>query len=687
MKTIQNSIIIGFFLFCNFCYSQENITQKFKSDSLSFLDGNNQLKSFIGSYPKELHDSLLSVLINESHTYNIPKLEAITCYRLASIRKNHVLVIEIDSLVNHSISILKTLKDSIGIAYCRLFLGIYHCSRNSILAKEHTSLALNTFLTNKDTLGMAECFNNIGKIFSQSGNLILAEEKFEQAFALCKNSQNYSKYTTPYEFNLGNILLRKEEYEKALNVFGDLENKYSKTRNTSQKEFLYNSISYCYTKLGDFATAEKYLKLAIDINKETNNLNSLAKNYRNLSVNYIQKGSYELALIYANKSLQLNTDPTLKRSIYSDLNQAYTFLLKPDSAWQYAEKYMYISDSLAEIALSEELLMYEAEFKSKEKDKEIELLQVQQELNAAKLKSRNTAIYSIGAFAFVLLVLGSFLAVQRKQLRKSNKTITKSRKKLAIANSNLHISNKAREKLLSIIAHDLRGPVGGLKELLDLYIEMDQFDQEEIKTLLSAVRESSSSTYHLLENLLSWANTQRGDILVNTETVNVKEIIDNTTQVLHYSSYSKHITINTIIPSNLNVQADHNLLRVVLRNLISNAIKFSSQFGTIQIHAEQKSNCVIISVKDAGEGMSRKEIATIFEKKEEFFVNEGNSGNKGSGLGLILCKEFVEKMDGKIWVDEECSDGCKFNFSLPVGQIKTKAKTFAPEKEFIQTKS
>ncbi len=681
MNFFQHVFIVGFLCFSPHIGSQNTIINLFKSDTLTFLEGNNKLKLQINNYSPEKQDSILNVFISESQEGHIPKLEAASYYRLANIQKNYALANEIDSLINRSIFILKTIKDSVGIAYCELFLGKYLFNINSIKANLYTNHALNTFISNKDTLGMAECFNNIGKIYSETGNYQFAEIKFEQALKLCYNSMDYKKYTIPYQLNLGVVLIKKEDFRKALDEFLDLEIKISESDNYNQKEFLYNNISSCYRELNNLILAEKYLKLAIEINENSNNTKSLANNYHNLTTLYITKGEYNLAISCAHQSLNFNNNKDTKLSalIFKNLNQAYTFLLNPDSAWYYDLKYRTISDSLSQIAMSEELLKYEAEFKSKEKDKEIELLQVQQELNAAKLKSRNTVIYTIGAFAFILLVLGSFLAVQRKQLRKSNKIITKSRKKLAIANSNLHISNKAREKLLSIIAHDLRGPVGGLKELLDLYIEMDQFDHEEIKSLLSAVRESSASTYHLLENLLSWANTQRGDILVDTETVNVKEIIDNTTQVLHYSSFTKHITLNTIIPSNLNVHADHNLLRVVLRNLISNAIKFSSQFGTIQIRAEQKSNSVIISVKDAGEGMSRKEIATIFEKKEEFFVNEGNSGNKGSGLGLILCKEFVEKMDGKIWVDEECSDGCKFNFSLPVGQIKTKANAFASE--------
>lgn len=231
--------------------------------------------------------------------------------------------------------------------------------------------------------------------------------------------------------------------------------------------------------------------------------------------------------------------------------------------------------------------------------------------------------------------------------------------------ADLSALNTSKDKFFSIIAHDLRSPFTtflGFTEMLDE--EFDTLPQEEMQTIVSFMRKSASNLYQLLENLLEWSLLHRD--ITPFAPIQTKLIphVNSCIEIMHDSAAKKDIIITSSIPEEISVTADIHMLQTVIRNLISNAIKFTHRGGTVHISAETKSEqIVVISVKDTGIGIEANVIPTLF-LIDTNSKTKGTDGEVSTGLGLILCKEFVEKHNGKIWVESEAGKGSTFYFSL-----------------------
>ncbi len=232
--------------------------------------------------------------------------------------------------------------------------------------------------------------------------------------------------------------------------------------------------------------------------------------------------------------------------------------------------------------------------------------------------------------------------------------------------SQLRELNSTKDKLFSIIAHDLRSPFNTILGLSELLIENSKdFEVAKSEEYLRIINSSAQNTLTLLDNLLNWARAQTGKIIYKPEKVKLSPIVTEILDISNSSAKIKNISLNYTQTDNIEVYADINMLKTVLRNLISNAIKFTYPDGEIAITAVQNQNKVEISVSDNGVGMSKETQGNLF-CIDMNITTTGTAAEKGSGLGLILCKEFIEKQGGKIWVKSELGKGSAFIFSLPL---------------------
>jgi PAS domain S-box-containing protein len=225
--------------------------------------------------------------------------------------------------------------------------------------------------------------------------------------------------------------------------------------------------------------------------------------------------------------------------------------------------------------------------------------------------------------------------------------------------------NATKDKLLSIIAHDLRSPFSSIIGFSDLLGKnLRKYDIEESEKFIELINTSAKHTLNLLDNLLDWAKAQTGQIDFNPEQLKLQPIIRELVDVFEPSARIKSISLNRLQSKVLAAYADRNMLKTILRNLISNAIKFTHVEGTIDIYAISDSECVEITVADNGVGMVEEIRNKLFETDKNP-TTSGTANEKGSGLGLMLCKEFVEKHGGRIWVKSELGKGSEFKFTLP----------------------
>jgi signal transduction histidine kinase len=244
----------------------------------------------------------------------------------------------------------------------------------------------------------------------------------------------------------------------------------------------------------------------------------------------------------------------------------------------------------------------------------------------------------------------------------------KSEEALKESETQLRELNVTKDKLFSIIAHDLRSPFNSILGFSELLIEnAKNSDIVESEMHSRIINSSAKNTLILLDNLLDWAKSQTGQISFKPEKINLLSIIQEIIESSNLMAKIKNISLNLIQSEEIEAYADANMVKTVLRNLISNAIKFTNPGGNINVNGISEQNQVEISISDNGIGMNDETRKKLFDISSNITFL-GTTKEKGSGLGLVLCKEFVERLGGHIWVESEEGKGSDFRFSLPLNK-------------------
>jgi len=257
------------------------------------------------------------------------------------------------------------------------------------------------------------------------------------------------------------------------------------------------------------------------------------------------------------------------------------------------------------------------------------------------------------------------LAVSRAQIEEEAARYIQINIQLEESEAKLKESNATKDKFFSIIGHDLKNPLFVIQSMSEiLETEFDEITPEERLEFIRAIRESSKNAFSLLEDLLHWARCQTGRIDYNPEPVHLKQLAAKCISLLEAHAIKKNIHLINAVDATHILLADKFMVETVIRNLTSNALKFTPEGGTVKINSKPVDNFIQISVEDTGIGLSESDKQKLFRidvKNSEI----GRSKEKGTGLGLILCKEFVEKHGGKIWVESELEKGSQFIFTIP----------------------
>jgi signal transduction histidine kinase len=253
-------------------------------------------------------------------------------------------------------------------------------------------------------------------------------------------------------------------------------------------------------------------------------------------------------------------------------------------------------------------------------------------------------------------VLGIFEDITDRKLREEE---------IILKNDLLQAMNAEKDKFFSIIAHDLRSPLSAFVAATQILTEeIQSMNIDEIKNITLSMKSSATNIYTLLENLLEWSRLRRGGLDFVPEKLNLREKVNDCIDVLSESARKKAIQINVAIPAEIVICADNHMIDTVVRNLVSNAIKFTRVGGKIRVEALSFDSHVELKVIDSGIGMTDELKRKLFLLSEKT-SRPGTEGESSTGLGLLLCKEFIEKHGGKIWVESKVENGSTFTFSIP----------------------
>lgn len=258
-------------------------------------------------------------------------------------------------------------------------------------------------------------------------------------------------------------------------------------------------------------------------------------------------------------------------------------------------------------------------------------------------------------------------------------TISKQNKELLELNAGLEAKveertkqleelNATKDKFFSIIAHDLKNPFNTLMGFSELLLEnMEMYNEKQLQEYIGIIFETARTSYNLLENLLNWSRSQTGNLKMNRIQIDLNDIVTTNISLLENNAAKKQILLQSNLDENITAYADKNMIDTIIRNLITNAIKYTSEDGIITVNAEVSDSFVLVCIADTGVGIKPEALKNLF-RIDQNNSTKGTANETGTGLGLILCKEFIEKNKGKIWAESEAGKGSRFFFTIPMAE-------------------
>ncbi|HUX54329.1 MAG TPA: tetratricopeptide repeat-containing sensor histidine kinase, partial [Williamwhitmania sp.] len=496
----------------------------------------------------------------------------------------------------------------------------------------------------KDNTLKARSLNSIATAYQMLGNNREAESNFSKALILYQSNRD-DKGLAIVRNNLGNFYLAQNKRHEALTNFY-IASKINKATGNKLAEGL------CYRKIGEIYLSQNLTGKADSALKASLALGIATRNFEHLKNTYL--ALYNLAL--------KNNDIKQALSSYIAFSQYQDSIAKTKT-----------SEELMDARLTMELDRKKSDIQKIEN--EIEILRKEALLQESELRQQRYLRIFLVSISLVLIAFG-FVLLRANRLKKQKTALLQERfdlvnstnEKLAKSESELITLNQTKDKFFSIIAHDLKNPFNALMGFSELLKEnAASLSTQEVVSYGQTINDASQRLYKLLENLLQWARTQTGKIPFTPTTFPINEAISQNINLQELNAASKSISLEVETIESFQVFADWEMVNTVLRNLISNAIKFTPPKGRVAISTVKKADKVEVSISDSGIGMSEEDRQKLF-RIDVHYTTKGTNEEEGTGLGLIICKEFIEKQGGEIWVSSTQGVGTTFFFTLPINK-------------------
>lgn len=522
-------------------------------------------------------------------------------------------------------------------------------------------------LCENDPETTAKLLSNIAMAHSRMRNLSDAIGYYRRALVLNSSIRNIDGMTINLN-GVGEIYKLKHQPDSALANY--LKAKSLVTENTYLQAVTYSNIAGIYINYPDsMKKAISYLEQSWATFRKLGMYQYEAEFKQGIGVILFKQGKYQSAIEALKSSLEINDKYKrgfkIKATCNNLLSRVYERIGDNKNSLKYMKLYVVYSDSMAQKEKYDRISALEKRYEFEKKESLIASLKAKQELTLVQLK-KNKQLKQLGlTSAFLLLLLLFFIWLKYLDKIKLNKLLASKNKVIEKSEQELRVLNASKNKFFSIIAHDLKNPlhtVLGYSSLL--YKNYDKFKEDERRKFASDIFQSTNNIFRLLQNLLEWSRSQTGALDFSPAVVEYQRVLDSSLSVLRSLAEQKGIKIKTGHDPDLKLFADPLMIETVLRNLINNAIKFTPDGGYIEVSAKEADGEVQISVTDTGVGISEEESQNLF-RIDSKVKRKGTNDEDGSGLGLILCHEFVNKHQGKIWVESTLGKGSEFTFTIP----------------------
>ncbi|MHB8208834.1 tetratricopeptide repeat-containing sensor histidine kinase [Mucilaginibacter sp.] len=612
-----------------------------------------------------------------------------------------------------AIAIYKKLNNKKGLAACYVLYGrMYNLLAKYTLALYYLNQAQQLNIQIDNQLGLTDTYKNIGIVYYSEGIIPKALDFYYKGlFIALKN--HYKALSSEIYNDLGVILQSTEVYPNALEYFnkaitissqindeqvigtvneniGEIllaEGKYAdaithlKTalitaRKQDDKDGLgsiYTDLGLCYGHLNNIKAATNYLDTSLQIAGNYKFVNNQANAVIGLATVYNLQKDYASAYKYAMQGHQYALklgDLSVRAKSAMQLNETLAGLGNFAQAYKYLVEYVDLKNQLKSDESIQKLTSYNfelnfaaKEYREQQQQQEKDLL-YKQKLHNQRLLNTIFVIIIIGMIGTVVVYYNQ----KRKQqkinlmLEEKNNEVLSQKENIDEQAYKLNELNVLKDRLISVLAHDLRAPLSTLRGLFSL-LQDDTITHQELVEMIPNVLKKLEYTSDFLDTLLFWINSQMENFDSSVKSFSIKDIVEYEMENYQEQATLKGITLIDSVPDSTMASADPNSIRIVIRNLITNAIKFSGEEDTIEVAASTNDEMIEIKVKDTGTGIPPEKLKKLFKSKVD--SSTGTNQESGTGMGLLFCKDLVEKCNGKIWVTSEEDVGSEFSFTVP----------------------
>ena len=502
------------------------------------------------------------------------------------------------------------------------------------------------------------CHNRIARIHASLKNFREALEHNRMSMLLYKQIGDTTGMIVDFQ-NMGSSFLDLKQYDSAL-YYLRMADSLSIVRTGEHDTYAASSLGLVFIETKQLDSALYYHRIAYEIDSSQQQQFLMALDEQYISLTYFKMKKYDLAQKYAFKSIARADSIKaydIKIDNYEVLYKTYEAEQDFPAALKYCLLFSQTKDTLRIKNNASLILGLEAKYKVREQENKLEA----NEAAVTLLEKQKTLLLIIVVISILFLISVFIFAIMVYRRQSSNKKLM----------HELKMADDSKERMISIISHDLRSSVGSLRNAAQLISE-GIIEGNDTTHLLESFYPVADSTYDLLENLLTWTQYSKGKLNTSFRHIQLADVVKKTINHTTPLAESKNIKLLDST-TDQKLYADQNMILCVLRNLISNAIKFSYPDTKVVISSRLEDNLCVVSVTDQGVGIKEEVLGKIFESPQ-FLHSSGTMGERGSGLGIALCKTFVQKHGGRIWAESTPDKGSTFFFSIPVN-----TKQFNPE--------
>ncbi len=572
------------------------------------------------------------------------------------------------------------------------FVGVaYRVMGNYSKSLDFYYMGLDVALKHEITEQAGYSYLNLANLFIYQELSALASENLKKAAAIA-TSINNKRMLAYYNLYAGRLYSLENKQDSALICYRNSLLLRQELNQLPEQANCYRYIGDIYFKKGNILSATENYNLSLEKVDKENDKDLYANLLIKKSMILISENKAAESTTLAKEALEIAIGIGANKTIRDAMEVLSEISFRTNdykSASVLQRRVIQYDDSLFSKQLSEKIFFLEYQLEREQRNIKIDLLNKDNSIKELKIK-RGRYI-RIGLTIIIVLLVTVFIVLlillkqrkkhekllelnnlqivkQRDSIELQNRQLTDANEKLGKSEEELKKTVQTKDKLLSIIAHDLRNPFSALIGLTELlYQNADTIDKEELSQYASMINESSHKLLLLIENLLAWARSQTGILKPVSTDLNLKNHTDDVIKIYLSQAEAKGIRLINDIHDNITVYADQKLLATICRNLISNGIKYTHKGGSVTCSALRGKGIIVMKVCDTGIGMSEKQINKLF-RIGETLTTEGTDSESGTGLGLVICKEFAETLGGTITVESSVGNGTSFFITLPASQ-------------------